>query len=1463
MRVLVAGGRDFEDVDHFYRWMDELHRKHGISVVIEGGARGADKLAARWAKDMGIPIEEYPADWDRHGKRAGHIRNRQMLDEGKPDVVVTFRGGRGTANMAMQAREAGVTVLEPETMEVPETGALRGAIRKKPTDLPRLPKKEPLQYRPLGRNLDEVYENRQLENQREELVSKLRKEPTPREMKYWDSYHPADMPLVDFQNEVLDPGKKGLMIFGTANSGLASASFDVYWDETARTWRDDRGRPISKNEARLEITRQVMETPDSIELVHPYVRKAWELDTNPPVNEEELQQLRRTLERETPAPGQMNLPFDNPPGSTPPPPKPEPTPPAPPNPEPQPTSPGRVEYVDRVTPELVRNNPDKVYLFGDNLQSQGKGGQAVIRDEPNAIGIPTKKAPSMREGSFFTDDEFESNKRAIDDAIARIPPGKTIVIPRDGLGTGRARLETTAPETFRYLNQRLQGLSGSDPTPPVRQAPTPPASQAATPPAPRAAAPPAPRAATPFDPRPANAPDRPYTGLLRDPGEVEIGRAQRGEPSMRPQRRTGLVRPGPPRPGQPVPPSKRPWLLSFPRRKKLIAQGGVGFKQAPISPLRSINVGPLLGPTASTIDANPTGSLTERPVEKSGTVRPYGPEEGHPTLFDEGYVKRPEIEQPELPWRASPPEAIEPAPGQMRLPFNRGYDDLPQTPRISMEGRTEGGTSLVRTGQGDVDVMRANRGRSHMLNTRPGEPGWLGNPFKTESAGGQYTTEEATEKFRKALYDKLETDPEFKKEFMKLKGKRLGYFKPGASVSHARVIQEALDGTAAEVIEKPARKTKLPRDYMPSDPRVRRRYQILNGKLPDHPAMAYALSGSDWDPIPQPIQNPLGERGHSHVNVMPDGSTHVQPLSMHRTPEANREIRKLARPYESQSRKPGVAGRQDLKRGTERFQKNLERGAHSSNILNMVREAHPVALKFEREVARRLGEAFPPEQPMPWPEHMRMLMRDPNKHQALDEILFDSLQATQWADHKRGGRGSNVFQHYRKRYANNEPTEIIPSRWRGKSSIKLHPTYGARDAAEAIDALVIRATGGDIPGSKSWAKLREVLEVYDSPQLVRNTTLKELQSAMPPGTDLGRIAFQSSDGVVFHSGIIAAKQVSMLARSGQDIPVGWQRVQRSLEDIRGEPGTQRYPILKSGPRRLNYARRRPPEDRVVWQLGDANQAPTREPRPPGRPLVRRIAEEEGAIGEMIDQRTGEMVNRATAPGAGVPEFDPGDWQQDAVTEGLDRYTRQRAADRMSESQLRSLAELGARLRGYRNARSARRAGVQQNVLMSEGMKHYKQKLAVKDQKIRQEARRDFVPEVDEPEDVWDVFERETAMKKAWPRPTVKMPGGKTGLPVMGDPALSQNAGEIERRQVLKEMESEIEKAERRLERMSPENPDYETTARKVEDLTDQADQIKTFLKNFKGTIPSIALGMVVFPVIASIRDKVREVSGAA
>lgn len=112
MRVLVCGGRNYKDADRFGVVLNKLHDAVGISLIIQGGAKGADDLAYAWANLNGVEQQQFDADWENQGSFAGPARNKRMLDEGKPDLVIAFPGGRGTADMIRKARRAGVEVVE-------------------------------------------------------------------------------------------------------------------------------------------------------------------------------------------------------------------------------------------------------------------------------------------------------------------------------------------------------------------------------------------------------------------------------------------------------------------------------------------------------------------------------------------------------------------------------------------------------------------------------------------------------------------------------------------------------------------------------------------------------------------------------------------------------------------------------------------------------------------------------------------------------------------------------------------------------------------------------------------------------------------------------------------------------------------------------------------------------------------------------------------------------------------------------------------------------------------------------------------------------------------------------------------------------------------------------------------------------------------------------------------------------
>jgi hypothetical protein len=112
------------------------------------------------------------------------------------------------------------------------------------------------------------------------------------------------------------------------------------------------------------------------------------------------------------------------------------------------------------TPDLMELNPDTVFVFGDNARRVGKGGQAIIRDYPNALGIATKRIGDMARGSFFEENNAEDRK-VIEDDLAKLEAvlkeGKKVVIPVSrqtmtiSLGLERAQLLHRAPGLYKLI----------------------------------------------------------------------------------------------------------------------------------------------------------------------------------------------------------------------------------------------------------------------------------------------------------------------------------------------------------------------------------------------------------------------------------------------------------------------------------------------------------------------------------------------------------------------------------------------------------------------------------------------------------------------------------------------------------------------------------------------------------------------------------------------------------------------------------------------------------------------------------------------------------------------------------------------------------------------------------------------------------------------------------------------------
>jgi hypothetical protein len=116
-RVLVCGGRSYEDRSRVFHVLDKAHRAATLAerpfVLIHGGAKGADSLSGLWATARQVnDVRVYKADWETHGRSAGPIRNQKMLTESQPHVIIAFEGGKGTADMIRQGKKAGIPVYE-------------------------------------------------------------------------------------------------------------------------------------------------------------------------------------------------------------------------------------------------------------------------------------------------------------------------------------------------------------------------------------------------------------------------------------------------------------------------------------------------------------------------------------------------------------------------------------------------------------------------------------------------------------------------------------------------------------------------------------------------------------------------------------------------------------------------------------------------------------------------------------------------------------------------------------------------------------------------------------------------------------------------------------------------------------------------------------------------------------------------------------------------------------------------------------------------------------------------------------------------------------------------------------------------------------------------------------------------------------------------------------------------------
>lgn len=110
--ILVTGGRDFSDGTRVSLVLEQALHDFRTICVLQGGAKGADKLAKDWALDRGVPCLTMDAPWDAFGKQAGIVRNKWMADICLPDMCLAFPGGTGTAQMKQYATQKSIPVYE-------------------------------------------------------------------------------------------------------------------------------------------------------------------------------------------------------------------------------------------------------------------------------------------------------------------------------------------------------------------------------------------------------------------------------------------------------------------------------------------------------------------------------------------------------------------------------------------------------------------------------------------------------------------------------------------------------------------------------------------------------------------------------------------------------------------------------------------------------------------------------------------------------------------------------------------------------------------------------------------------------------------------------------------------------------------------------------------------------------------------------------------------------------------------------------------------------------------------------------------------------------------------------------------------------------------------------------------------------------------------------------------------------
>jgi len=108
-KAIICGGRDFIPNNDHKLWLVETIQLLNVKCIICGMAKGADMFGYQIAKELNLPVMEYRAEWEKHGKAAGYLRNYKMAEVA--DLCIAFKGGNGTKSMIKISKDKNIPVI--------------------------------------------------------------------------------------------------------------------------------------------------------------------------------------------------------------------------------------------------------------------------------------------------------------------------------------------------------------------------------------------------------------------------------------------------------------------------------------------------------------------------------------------------------------------------------------------------------------------------------------------------------------------------------------------------------------------------------------------------------------------------------------------------------------------------------------------------------------------------------------------------------------------------------------------------------------------------------------------------------------------------------------------------------------------------------------------------------------------------------------------------------------------------------------------------------------------------------------------------------------------------------------------------------------------------------------------------------------------------------------------------------